>query len=411
MLLPLATLLGVAAFGIAPQSELDQVRGRLVVQDLPAPQPAADEDYGFWREARVQRGDTLGSVLARAGVNDPEAASWLRTDRSVSALYQLRPGKSLRVETDDEGTLLALRYLTAQGDLLQVERDGEKLRSTTTPAAYEVRLAMSAGEIRSSLFAAADEAGMPDAVTMQMAEVFGGDIDFYHDLRSGDRFALVYEMLYSDGEPVKVGRVVAAEFVNKGTAHRALLYTGADGQGGYYAPDGKNLRKAFLRSPMAFSRITSGFSVSRFHPVLQTWRAHKGIDYAAPMGTPVRATADGRVTTLGQGAGYGNLVVLQHQGSYSTAYGHLSRFAAGLRRGSAVQQGQVIGYVGMTGLATGPHLHYEFRVNDQQRNPLSIALPAAVPLAPGEKTAFLARTSSLLGQMDLARRFNVAAGD
>ena len=315
------------------------------------------------------------------------------------------------METGEDGTLLALRYLTAQGQLLRVERAGAALQASAVPAVYEARLAMRSGEIQSSLFAAADAANLPDAVTFQLADIFGGDIDFYHDLRRGDRFAAVYEMLYLDGEPVKVGRVLAAEFVNKGVSNRALYYANGEGEGGYYAPDGNSLRKAFLRSPMEFSRITSGFSAARFHPVLQTWRAHKGIDYAAPMGTPIRATADGKVASIGRHAGYGNFILLQHQGAYSTAYGHLSRFAAGLRHGGAVHQGQVIGYVGMTGLVTGPHLHYEFRISDVQRNPLSVALPNAVPIAPQDRPAFLARTASLLAQMELARSFRLAAAE
>lgn len=411
LVLPLAAGLGVAAFGIAPGTLPDKVDGRLIVQELARPQPLAADDLAFWREVRVERGDTIGSLLARAGVSDSAAANFLRTDKSAKALYQLRLGKTLRIETDAEGGLLALRYLTVQGDLLQVLRQDQGLRVVSAPVAYEARLAMRAGEIRSSLFAAADEANMPDAVTFQLAEIFGGDVDFYHDLRRGDRFAVVYEMLYSDGEPVKIGRVVAAEFVNKGKRYRAVYYADADGQGGYYAPDGKSLRKAFLRSPMEFSRITSGFSLSRFHPILQRWRAHKGIDYAAPLGTPIRATADGKVALIGRQAGYGNFIVLQHLGVYSTAYGHMSRFAAGLKRGSVVHQGEVIGYVGMTGLATGPHLHYEFRVNNQQRDPLSVAMPNAVPVAPRDKPAFLANTSSLLAQMEMARGVTFAAGE
>jgi murein DD-endopeptidase MepM/ murein hydrolase activator NlpD len=408
---PLAAGVGVAAFGIAPGTVTEQVDTRLVEQQLPAPALVISEHLPYVRDVPVQRGDTLGSVLARGGVNDPAASAFLRTDRSVQALYQLRPGKNLHIETDEDGTLLGLRYLTQQGDLLSVSRNGSALQVQSAPAAYEARVAMRSGEISSSLFAAADEAGMPDAVTFQLADIFGGDIDFYHDIRSGDRFAVVYEVLYAEGQPVRIGRVLAAEFVNRGITYRALHYANGEGQGGYYAPDGKSLRKAFLRSPMEFSRITSGFSTARFHPILQTWRAHKGIDYAAPMGTPVRATADGKVALLGRQSGYGNLIVLQHQGTYSTAYGHLSRFASGLKRGGNVHQGEVIGYVGMTGLATGPHLHYEFRVSDVQRNPLSVALPNAVPITPQEKPAFFARTGPLLAQMEMARRFSLAAAE
>ncbi|MEO8136878.1 MAG: M23 family metallopeptidase, partial [Betaproteobacteria bacterium] len=244
------------------------------------------------------------------------------------------------------------------------------------------------------------------------AEIFSGDIDFFHDLRRGDRFTVAYEVHDLDGETIRIGRVVAAEFVNKDITYRA--YYDADPaieSAGYYTDDGKSLRKAFLRSPMEFSRITSHFTLARFHPILQTWRAHKGIDFGAPTGTQVRATGDGAVEFVGHQGGYGNLVLLKHQGAYSTAYGHLSRFAAGIRRGSRVRQNQVIGYVGQTGWATGPHLHYEFRVNAIQRNPLSIALPTALPIAAQRLPAFRARSDSLATQLALARGLTFAAAD
>jgi murein DD-endopeptidase MepM/ murein hydrolase activator NlpD len=255
---------------------------------------------------------------------------------------------------------------------------------------------------------------MPDLVTIQLAEIFSSDIDFFHDLRKGDRFTVAYEVLEIDGEPIKIGRVLAAEFVNKGVTYRAYHFedpalTGPNG--GYYTEDGKNLKKAFLRSPMEFSRITSKFTLARFHPILQTWRAHKGIDYGAPTGTPIRATGDGTVDVAGQQGGYGNFVLLKHHGSYSTAYGHLSRFAAGIRKGARVQQGQVVGYVGATGWATGPHLHYEFRINQVQHNPLSVALPTALPVPPEKLAAFRGRTQPLTGQLALARGQLFAAAD
>jgi murein DD-endopeptidase MepM/ murein hydrolase activator NlpD len=268
-----------------------------------------------------------------------------------------------------------------------------------------------AGEIRSSLFGAADAVGLPDAVTMQLAEVFSGDIDFYHDLRRGDRFAVVYEMRDVDGAPAGAGKLVAAEFVNKGIAYRAFLWRGTDGSEAYYTEDGKNLRKAFLRSPVEFTRITSGFSLARFHPFLQTWRAHKGVDFAAPTGTAVRAAGDGKVTFAGRQNGYGNVVILQHGGANSTVYAHLSRFAAGTRPGARVGQGTVIGYVGQTGWATGPHLHYEFRVNSVQRNPMTIALPDAPPLAAADRPAYVARIAPLADALALGQVVTIAAGE
>jgi murein DD-endopeptidase MepM/ murein hydrolase activator NlpD len=261
---------------------------------------------------------------------------------------------------------------------------------------------MRAGEIRYSLFGATDSAGIPDAVATQLAEIFGSDIDFHRDLRKGDRFSIVYEMLYQRGQPVRSGRIVAAEFTNDRKSYQAYWFAGEDGKGGYYTAEGKSLRKAFLRSPLEFSRVTSGFSSSRFHPVLQTWRAHKGVDYGAPVGTRVRSVADGVVDFAGRQGGYGNLLIVRHQGTYSTAYGHLNGFAPGVRKGTRVAQGDTIGFVGQTGLASGPHLHYEFRVRDQQVNPLAMTLPTALPLEPGQVSRFKAATAPLNTQLRLA---------
>jgi len=244
--------------------------------------------------------------------------------------------------------------------------------------------------------------------------VFGGDIDFYLDLRRGDRFAVVYELRYVDGEPVGPGRIVAAEFENRGRTLRAFRWRLDDGDEGYYGDDGAPLRKAFLRSPMEFSRVTSGFSAARFHPILQTWRAHKGVDYGAPAGTPVRATGDARVVFAGRQGGYGNVIELRHRGQFSTLYAHLSRFAPQVKAGIRVAQGEVIGYVGQTGWATGPHLHYEFRVAGEQRNPLTVALPGGAPLAPTQRGAFAESIVPAAAQLALARDLAetlVAAGD
>ena len=401
----------VAAFGFAPGS-LPDVPARLVVRDLalPATSPGPAGD-GYWREARIERGDTLGSVLARLSVNDPAAQQFLRADERARPLYQLMPGKSVRVKTADDGRLLSLRYQAQGGALLSVERSVTGFVAESSAPSYGVRTELRAGEIRSSLFGAADAVGLPDAVTMQLADVFSGDIDFYHDLRRGDRFAVVYEMRDIDGVPAGAGKLIAAEFVNKGVSYRAVLWRAADGSEAYYSEDGKNLRKAFLRSPVEFTRITSGFSLARFHPFLHTWRAHKGVDFAAPMGTPVRAAADGKVHFAGRQNGYGNVVILQHAGANSTVYAHLSRFAAGTRPGARVAQGTVIGYVGQTGWATGPHLHYEFRVNDVQRNPMTIALPDAPPLPAADRPAYLAGVASLATQLALGSAMTIAAGD
>jgi murein DD-endopeptidase MepM/ murein hydrolase activator NlpD len=396
---------GVAAFGLAPDTTLDSAPTELTKRalTLPALAGVTAAERVYWREERVQRGDTIGSLLARADVVDAPALVFMRTNAAARPLYQLRPGRPVRVAVDDDGHLVALRFVTGAGDLFAIARSGDTFSVQSAPPPVETRVALRAGEIRSSLFGAADEVGLPDAVTLALAEIFAGDIDFYHDLRRGDRFSVLYETRYVDGEAVGTGRVLAAEFDSRGTTYRAYLWRAADGTEGYYASDGKSTRRAFLRSPVEFSRITSGFTQARFHPILQTWRAHRGTDFAAPTGTPVRATADGVVTMAGREGGYGNVVMLKHGGTYATVYAHLSRFAAGMRNGTHVHQGETIGYVGQTGWATGPHLHYEFRISGEARNPMTVALPTAFPVAPGERAAFDAAIAPLASELAVAR--------
>jgi murein DD-endopeptidase MepM/ murein hydrolase activator NlpD len=295
---------------------------------------------------------------------------------------------------------VSLRYLNG-GNLLAVDRNDNGFAVEEAPARLEQRVLMKSAEIHHSLFGATDAAGLPDAVAIQIADIFSTDIDFHRDLRKGDRFSVVYEVSYHRGEAVKTGRVLAAEFINQGKAHQAVYFNYAENQGAYYTPDGRNLRKQFLRSPLEFSRITSGFTNARFHPILQKWRAHKGIDYGAPTGTRVKATGDGVVESASRHSAYGNVIVLRHQSKFTTWYAHLSGFAKGLRKGQRVAQGTVIGYVGATGLATGPHLHYEFRIAGAHRDPLKVALPKAEPIQPKYKTEFSKQARSLVSQMDL----------
>jgi murein DD-endopeptidase MepM/ murein hydrolase activator NlpD len=399
------TLAAAAAFGLAPDTTLETVPTVRIARDLPVPAlGAAEADAAvYWQEERVQRGDTLGSLLARAGVDDPAALDFVRRDPAARMLYQLRPGRAIRVAVDHDGELVALRFLPGGGEVLTIDREGDALRATRSVATADVQVAMRSGEIRSSLFATADAIGLPDAVTLALTEIFGGDIDFHHDLRRGDRFSVVYETRRVDGEADGAGRILAAEFENRGTTFRAYAWTAPDGTTSYYTEDGRSARRAFLRSPMEFSRVTSGFSLARFHPILQSWRAHRGTDFAAPTGTPVRATSDGVVELAGRQGGYGNVVVLRHGGSYSTLYAHLSRFPAGLRQGTRVRQGETIGFVGATGWATGPHLHYEFRIAGEQRNPQTIALPAAEAVPAASRAAYAADIAPLAAQLVLAR--------
>lgn len=396
---------GVAAFGIAPGTTLDTVPTVLVSRplELPAIAPVPAVPPRYWAEDRIQRGDTVGSVLARLGVDDPAALALLRSDPLARPLYQLRPGRPLRVETDDDGQLLRLRSVTGGGTQVALRRDGERFVADADAAAVDVRIRLATGEIRSSLFAAADAADLPDAVTMQLAEVFGGDIDFHKDLKRGDRFAVAYEQRLIDGEPQPVARILGAVFVNGGRTLAAYLWRAEDGTEAYYSAAGAPLRKAFLRSPMEFSRITSGFSAARFHPILRVTRAHQGTDYAAPVGTPVRATGNGKVTFAGRRGGYGNVVELQHGGSFTTLYAHLSRVAPQVRVGARVNQGETIGFVGQTGWATGPHLHYEFRVGNVHRDPQTVALPTAEPVPAAQQARFAAAIAPTLAQVALAQ--------
>jgi len=405
------SLSGVAAFGLAPDTTLETIPTRNVVRALPVPKLLQSNEMSptYWREERVQRGDTIGSLLARAGVDDADAMQFLRTDPAARPLYQLRPGRPVRVAVDEDGDLVALKFQTGAGDMLVIEQRDGALHATREQVTEEVRTMLRSGEIRSSLFGAADAAGIPDTVTIALADIFAGDIDFYHDLKRGDRFTVVYEARFVDGEPVGTGRILAAEFESGGAALRVFYFRDADGNDGYFTDTGRNARSAFLRSPMEFSRITSGFTMSRFHPIMQQWRAHQGIDYAAPTGTPVRVTADGVVAFAGEQNGYGNVVVIRHQGTYSTLYGHLSRFAPELKTGARVGQGDTIGYVGMTGWATGPHLHYEFRVADQPRDPLTIALPTAQPIGPDRLATYRAAIIPLVESLTLAHLLSGAA--
>ncbi len=403
----------VAAFGIAPETQTRQIPVHAVIENLQLPSPAVPSDNtgSFWHEERIQRGDTMSALLDRLNVNDEDINGFLQSAKDSKSLRQLIPGKIVRAQTDSEGNLLALQYISSSETMLKVEKQAEGFKASDDAVPLEARLMMKSAIIKSSLFGATDAANIPDNIATQIADIFSSDIDFHSDLQKGDKVTVVYESFYNKGELIKTGRVLAAEFINSGKSYRAVYFQDREGRGGYYTPEGKNLRKAFLRSPLEFSRVTSGFTNARFHPVLKEWRAHKGVDYGAPVGARVKAVADGTVAFVGKQGGYGNLLILQHQGQYSTAYGHLSAFAKGLHKGSKVNQGDVVGQVGMTGLATGPHLHYEFRVAGVQRNPLSIAMPTAFPIAAQYKADFSKMAENLTMRLNLLKNTNLALLD
>ena len=404
-----ALLVGVAAFGTAQDSSQVVVRETVVEPlALKLPDPSAGPVQAYWHETRFERGDTFAALLGRLGVDGADTALLLKAQGGSKPFRNLRPGMTVHARTSDLGQLLELRFIAGEASVLGFVRDGERFAVLEEPAELVRRVYLKKGEIRSSLFAAADDVGLPDSVTIQVADIFSGDIDFHRDLRRGDRFTVVYEVLHHQGRPLRSGRVLAAEFVNNRKALRAVWFVDEEGKGGYYAPDGSNMRKSFLRSPLEFSRVTSGFAM-RFHPLLREWRAHNGVDYGAPTGTRVRATADGVVDFSGRQGGYGNLVVLRHHGGITTAYAHLSGFAGGVHRGARVAQGDVIGFVGATGWATGPHLHYEFRVNNTHCNPLTVAMPAAEPVAPHRMGAFRAASGPLAVQLEMLAQTGLAA--
>jgi murein DD-endopeptidase MepM/ murein hydrolase activator NlpD len=414
LLLALATLpfLGVvAAFGIAPDTATENIPRETVVETLALPEalPSDSGAFDFWREERIGRGDTLSGLLSRMGVDSAESRDFLAAAHNSKSLGRLAPGRTVLARVTSGGQLILFRYLASDETLVTVTRSGGVFKAQEQQVALEPRMIMRSGKIQGSLFGATDAADVPDRIASEMAETFSGDIDFHKDLRRGDHFSVVYEAMYFEGQMIKTGRLLAAEFVNQDQAHRAIYFKDSQGREGYYTPDGQSMKRAFLKSPMPFTRISSGFSNARYHPVLKEWRAHKGIDYAAPTGTPVRAISDSVVSFVGKQGGYGNLIVLNHQGSYSSAYGHLSRFAKGIKRGSRVSQGQVIGHVGATGLATGPHLHYEFRVNGIQKNPLALKLPTSYPLDSRAKSQFVAKSQPLAQRLDLLRSTNLAS--
>jgi murein DD-endopeptidase MepM/ murein hydrolase activator NlpD len=407
-------LLGVVtAFGLVPQNDFDLTSSRVAIEEIALPKIADPETTAasYWRNERVQHGDTVAELLTRLNIEDAAASDYLRKAAEAVSFRKLPVGTEVQAETTTSGGLIALRYLGDNGSQILLEKQDGVFKTRNLPAQLEKRLFVRTGEIKTNLYAATDEAGMPEAAANQLNELFSGDIDFHHDLRKGDKFTVVYEMTYSNGALLNAGRIQAAEFINQGHTYRAVYFQKDAQHGDYYTPEGKSVHKAFLRSPIEFSRVSSRFSLSRFHPILNKWRSHKGVDFAAPMGAKVKVTADGVVSVVGKQGGYGNVIMVNHQGRYTTVYGHLSRFAKGLHKGQHVAQGEIIGYVGMTGLATGPHLHYEFRVNGQQHDPLRVALPDAKPIDSAYLAAFQPMANDFVSRLNLMRNTNLAKLD
>ena len=408
-----------AAFGIAPQTSYENIPTATVVEEVALPELSeiivsntsdAPSTQNYWYKDHVRRDDTLNSLLDRLNIRSRDAIQYLRNDAVAAQIANsLAPGRMIESETDSDGNLVSLEYELNANEFISVKRTSAGYETNKAIRQLEVRPILKSAIISSSLFGATDSANIPDRIAIQLADMFESDIDFHTDLRRGDSFNVIYEGSYDQGELVKTGDVLAAEFVNKGKTYRAVGYRDDDNQMQYYTPEGKSLHKSFLRSPLEFTRVSSGFNLGRFHPVLQRVRAHKGVDMAAPTGTRIKASGDAMVDFVGRKGGYGNVIILKHANGISTVYGHLSRFASGLKRGAHVTQGQLIGYVGMTGVATGPHLHYEFLLNGKHRDPMKVALPKANPINAKLKPEFDKISNQLTAQLKLLSASNIAA--
>jgi murein DD-endopeptidase MepM/ murein hydrolase activator NlpD len=359
-------------------------------------------------EVVVGRNDTLDGIFRRMALDTADLAAIRHLPGIRQSLDFLKPGDEIKL-THADGEIRELTRKVSETQTLKVVREDAGFAAKMIDNPVETRIRTAAAAIDSSLFQAAEAADISDIVALKLANVFAWDIDFVLDIREGDRFTVVYEQIYQDGKYLHDGEVLAAEFINGGKTYRALRFVTDTGSAGYYTPDGRPMRKAFLRAPVEFTRVSSVFNPHRMHPILNRIRGHMGTDYAAPTGTPVHAAGDGRISFAGQRGGYGNALVLAHSNSVSTLYGHMSRFAKHIRVGTHVQQGDVIGYVGMTGLATGPHLHYEYLVNGVHKNPQTVALPGAEPLHAQTLEKFHQLTAALLGDLSLPQTARPAA--
>ncbi|RFA31473.1 hypothetical protein CAI21_02380 [Alkalilimnicola ehrlichii] len=364
-----------------------------------------------WEVITVRSGDSLAAIFNRMGLSPRTLHNIMATGEPAKSLRRIFPGDEIRFRIVD-GDLLGIRYAVDESVTLHVDWEEEAGFTTNLVAnPLETHVTHASAVINSSLFLAGRSAGLNDRLIMELAGIFGWDIDFALDIRAGDRFSVVYEELHRDGEKVRTGNIIAAEFVNRGRTVRAVRFEYPDGRADYFSPDGRSMRKAFIRSPVDFRRISSGFNPNRLHPIHGTRRPHRGVDYAAPTGTPIKAAGDGRIVHLGWKGGYGRTIVIQHGTRYSTLYAHMSRYANNLSAGSRVRQGQVIGYVGQSGLATGPHLHYEFLVDGVHRNPVTVELPDAEPIAQEYRAQFEAQTAPLVAKLDTIIRSDFALQD
>lgn len=360
-----------------------------------------------WQTATVKKGDSLAAIFKRHGLEAGDLHQIMKLGKETRRLRNVQPGQSFRFQLDEEGVLQTLLYEVNQLETLAIQRDVDNFVASYHHKDVEKRSNHAAAMVTSSLFEAGRDAGLTDSLTMELANIFGWDIDFALDIRQGDHFTVIYEEHFLQGEKIGNGPILAAEFVNQGKSYKAIRYTDASNRSDYYSPEGLSMRKAFLRTPVDFRRISSRFG-KRKHPVLSGMRMHKGVDYAAPRGTPIRAAGDGKVIHKGRKGGYGRTVIIQHGGRYSTLYAHMNSYRRGVHVGKRVKQGQIIGYVGSSGRATGPHLHYEFRVNGAHRNPLTVKLPSAQPINKQYKPAFAQHAEVMISQIEMFKETTIA---
>jgi len=370
-------------------------------QAEPAPVVEVEEKKpASHREVIVAKGDTLSTLFEKVGLPATSVHEILASDKQAKQFSQLKRGQKLEFELSPDGQLTNLHSKLNDIESISLTRNDKGYTFNRITAKPTVRSVYVHGVINSSLSQSAARAGLSHSLTMDMASVFGYDVDFAQDIRQGDEFDVIYEQKVVNGKAVGNGPILSARFTNRGKTYTAVRYTNKQGNSSYYTADGNSMRKAFIRTPVDFARISSKFSMGRKHPILNKIRAHKGVDYAAPRGTPIKAAGDGKVLLAGRRGGYGNTVVLQHGNTYTTLYGHMQGFAKGVKTGGTVKQGQVIGYIGTTGLSTGPHLHYEFQVNGVHVDPLGQKLPMADPIAKAERARFLAQSQPLMARMD-----------
>jgi murein DD-endopeptidase MepM/ murein hydrolase activator NlpD len=384
----------------------------MVQQTVEIPEPELSVEPAVKKTRVIKHnivsGDSLSTIFKRSGLSATLLHKIIHSSPEAKSLTRIKPGEELSIEVDEDNNFLGLVLAHDKRKSLNISVKEDGFDTSKIVKTVEKRTNHIQGSIENSLYLSAKEAGLSDSLIMELANIFGWDIDFALEIRSGDSFTVIYEEEYLDGEKLDNGPILAAEFINRGKSYRALRYVDKKGNADYFTPEGRSMRKAFLRSPVDFRRISSRFTRERWHPVLGKKRPHRGVDYAARTGTPIKASGDGKVIHRGKKGGYGRTIIIQHGQRYTTLYAHLSKYNKSSKLGSRVKQGQVIGYVGQSGLATGPHLHYEFRVNGVHRNPLTVKLPDAQPISKRYLADFQQQTRILLSQLDTLSQILVA---